>query len=633
MGTQSIKAINSLRERKDYLYHLLGDVKALEFMIQNDLFEKNIQRIGIEQELCLIDNKFRPSMKAIEVLEDINDPHFTTELALFNLEINLDPLELTSNCFSQIKNQLEFLLNKAHKSAKKFDDNKILLAGILPTLKKKDLIFDNITPLKRYKVLNRILKNIRGNDFKMRIEGVDELILKHDTILFEACNTSFQIHLQIPLDEIVDQYNWAQTIAGPILSVMSNSPMLFGNELWSETRIALFQQSMDIRNRSYLLRGQKPRVSFGNGWIKNSIIELFKDDIVRYTPLISNDTLDEDAIKTIEEGQIPKLSALNVLNGTIYKWNRICYGVGNGIPHLRIENRYIPSGPTVRDEIANTLFWIGVMKGMPDEFHEVCKKTPFKEVKGNFINAARTGINTYFNWFGEGFSARRLVKEKLLPMAYKGLEKCNINKADIINYLTIIEHRADRHQTGSIWMSKSNRKLRKTMTKDIANAALTASLYKKQIKGKPVHLWKLASSKSQINIDLRTMKLEKCMTTEIFVVNENDLVELVIKIMEWKSIHHIPVVDNKNKIVGIITRTNLERIKPNKTNLLVAKDIMIKDIITATSEISVSEAIKIMKKNKIGCLLIMESDDLIGLLTKNDVQKLEQIPKRHEEKE
>ena len=626
MGSQSVKAIKSLKDRKDYLYHLLNDVKALEIMIENDLFEKEVHRIGAEQELCIIDNKYRPSKKALEILKDINDPHFTTEIALFNLEINLDPLLLETNCFSKLENQINLLLNKAHHSAKKFNNDKILLAGILPTLKKKDLVFENITPLKRYKVLNDVLKNIRGNDFKLRIEGVDEVILKHETILFEACNTSFQVHLQIPLDKIVDQYNWAQTIAGPVLSIMTNSPILFGKELWSETRIALFQQSMDIRNQSYLLREQKPRVSFGNGWVKKSIIEIFKDDIVRYTPLITCNHFKEDAIKLLDQGKIPKLDALNILNGTIYKWNRLCYGATDGVPHFRIENRYISSGPTVRDEIANAIFWVGVMQGMPDKFKSVYKKTPFKEVKGNFINAARTGINTYFNWFGEGFSARRLVKEKLLPMAYLGLEKSNINKSDINKYLKIIEDRVDAHQTGSLWLAKSTRKLKKNFTTDIANAALTSSLYKNQIKGKPVHQWKLASGKVGYDIDISEMKLEKFMTTEIFVVNENDLVDLVVKIMEWKDIHHLPVVNNKNKVIGIITKTNLDEINLVKKKSLVAKDIMIKNIITIGCEASVLEAKEIMILNKIGCLPILEEGDLIGILTTRDVEKLENIP-------
>ncbi len=630
MGFQSVKAIESLSERKDFLYHLLNDVKALDMMIENDLFEKGIQRIGAEQELCLVDKNFLPSKNALKVLEKIDDERITTELALFNLEINLDPIKLGTSCFSKLENQLNFLLNKAHQSAKEIEDNKILLAGILPTLKKKDLVFENITPHKRYKVLNNILKKIRGNDFKLRIEGVDELILKHESILFEACNTSFQVHLQIPLRQIVDKYNWARVISGPMLSIMSNSPMLLGKELWSETRIALFQQSVDLRNQSFLLRGQKPRVSFGNKWLRNSIIEIYKDDIVRYTPILTSN-FDENAVELVKQGKIPQLRALNIHNGTIYKWNRLCYGINNGVPNLRIENRYIPSGPTVKDEIANALFWVGVMQSMPKKYKKVYDKIPFREVKGNFINAARTGINTYFNWFGKGISAKRLIKEQLLPLAYEGLIKSKIDEKDISYYLNIIEKRVDAHQTGSVWITNSNRKLRKKLTKDIASATLTSCMYKKQIIGKPVHQWKLANPKQCVDMDLKNIELDKFMTTEIFVVNEDDLVDLVVKIMEWKNIHHIPVVNNKNKVTGLITQTNLNAIDLNKNKLIVAKDIMIKNIITVSSDTSFKEAKNMMIKNKVGCLPILEYGDLIGMLTKNDLIKLQDTSSGNEQ--
>ena len=197
MGSQSVKAITSQKERKKYIYHLLNDVKALEKMVEEDLFEKNIQRVGAEQELCITNNNFRPSFNALKILEKIKDPHFATELALFNLEVNLDHVELSGRCFSSLEKQLKALLAKAYTVAESVDDNKILLSGILPTLKKKDLILENMTPFERYKIINDVLRSIRGDDFKLRIRGVDEMILKHDSILFEACNTSFQVHLQM----------------------------------------------------------------------------------------------------------------------------------------------------------------------------------------------------------------------------------------------------------------------------------------------------------------------------------------------------------------------------------------------------------------------------------------------------
>ena len=316
MGSQVVQAITNKTQRKEFIYHLLKDIEALDLMIKNKSFETGIQRIGAEQELCIVDKFYRPSFNALKILDFINDEHFTTELGLFNIEANLDPLELKDKCFSKLESDLSNLIDKARLSANAVENNKIILTGILPTLKRKDLVFENMTPHQRYKVLNDEMKKIRGKDFSVQVRGVDELILDHESILFEACNTSFQVHLQIDLDNIIDQYNWSQAIAGPILSVMSNSPLLLGRELWSETRIALFQQSIDLRNKSQLLREQQPRVSFGNDWVKNSILELFTDDITRYAPLVTS-TFETDAIEDLNNGIKPKLKALNLHNGTL----------------------------------------------------------------------------------------------------------------------------------------------------------------------------------------------------------------------------------------------------------------------------------------------------------------------------
>lgn len=621
MGLHSVKAIESLRERKDFLYHLLNDLKALELMLERDIFEKGIQRVGAEQELCLVDKNYLPSVNALKVLEKIDDHHFTTELALFNLEINMDPVPLAGDCFSEMDRVLTRLVLKADKVARSVDDNKIILTGILPTLRKKDLVFENITPYKRYKVMNQILKEIRGDDFMLKIKGVDELILNHKSILFEACNTSFQMHLQVPMDQIVDKYNWAQVIAGPVMSITANSPLLLGRELWSETRIALFQQSVDLRNRSYLLREQKPRVSFGTAWIKESVIELYQDDIARYTPLLTTD-FDEDALAVLEQGKIPKLKAINVHNGTIYRWNRLCYGQSNGVPHMRIENRYIPAGPSIKDQVANTVFWVGLMMGMPEKYKKVQQLTPFKDVKGNFINASRTGINTFFNWFGKGISAKRLILTELLPIAYQGLVNCNIAKEDITYYLNIIEKRTETRNTGAEWIKNSNRQLSDHMTKDVANATLTAHMYRNQQEGKPVHEWEIAKDNDLLHMDVKISKLEKFMTTEVFVVRENDLVELVAKIMEWRNIHHVPVVNDHNRVTGIITDKNIKKLSGTDHKLIVAKDIMVQDVITVDADTSIEQANRIMIENKIGCLPILELGELVGILTKNDLNKL-----------
>ncbi|KAB8155861.1 CBS domain-containing protein [Kordia sp. TARA_039_SRF] len=618
MGSQLVKAIDSDELQREFTKQLLYDIEALSTMIENNDFEQGIQRIGAEQEVCIVDDFYRPSFNALEILQEINDAHFTTELGLFNMEANLDPIVLKGNCFSQLEHDLTSLLEKAQKAAAKIKNNKIVLAGILPTFKRSDLVFENMTPHKRYKTLNDIMKTIKGNDFKLQIRGVDELILHHESILFEACNTSFQVHLQIGLDEIIDKYNWSQAIAGPVLSAMTNAPMLLGRELWSETRIALFQQSIDLRNTSHLLREQKPRVSFGNDWARNSILELFTDDITRYKALVTTE-FEGNSMDDLANDIKPKLKALNLHNGTLYKWNRVCYGVAKNIAHLRIENRYIPAGPSIKDEIANALFWVGVMQGMPDDYKNIWEKMDFKDARGNFIKAARTGIDSYFNWFGEGISAKELILTKLIPMAKEGLKKSNVSDADSDYYLNMIAERIQKNTTGSKWQVRSSRKLKAEVASEEANIVLTHHLYKNQQKNIPVHEWELASTLCEEETYSRN-KVYKVMTKEVYVVNENDLMLLIEKIMQWKNIHHIPVVNAANKIVGIVSSNNLDK---NLSQDASVKDVMQPNIITGTPEMTIAEAEELMSLHTIACLPILDNDYLVGIFTKNDLLKIQ----------
>ncbi|WP_299224604.1 CBS domain-containing protein [uncultured Psychroserpens sp.] len=618
MGSQSVQPITNQSQRKQFINHLLNDLEALKLMIETDAFEKGTQRIGAEQELCIVDKYYRPSFNALQILDEIDDKHFTTELGLFNIEANLDPLVLSGKCFSQMETDLFNLVDKAKLCANSIDQNKIILAGILPTFKRKDLVFENMTPHQRYKVLNDVMRKVRGKDFRVQVRGIDELILDHESILFEACNTSFQVHLQIDLEHIIDQYNWSQAIAGPVLSVMTNSPMLLGRELWSETRIALFQQSIDTRNKAHLLREEKPRVSFGNDWIRDSILDVFTDDVAHYAPLVTSD-LEGNAVNDLKKGIKPELKALGLHNGTLYKWNRVCYGVHNNIAHLRIENRYIPSGPSIKDEIANAMFWVGVMLGMPEDCKSIWKRMSFKDATGNFIKAARTGMDTYFNWFNEGISAKDLAKHILLPMAHDGLIKANVDPVDIEFYLNIIKDRIDKNTSGSKWLVRSSRKLQEVVSRDEANILLTYHLHKNQKEDVPVSEWKLAKTFDKGDAFSQN-KIYKVMSTKIFTVNENDSVRLIKKIMKWKRIHHIPVINKDNKIVGVIYQNDIS--KEEKYDDQSACDIMQKDIKTAYPEMRIEDAKQLMYNHGISCLPVLDHNELVGIFTITDLEKL-----------
>ena len=615
MGELHVTKLQNKKQYANYIHHLMNDIEALDLMLKEDLIEKEPIRIGAEQEFFIVDEAFFPNNNALAVLETINDDHFTTEIGNFNLEINLDPFELKTDCFSKLEHQLTTLLDKAKQAAKKHD-SKIVLTGILPTLSLKHITLENMTPIQRYYVLNEAVKESRNQDFHIHIKGVDELSLIHDSVMLEGCNTSFQMHLQIHPDTFIDSYNWAQAIAGPVLAICTNSPLLFGKELWAETRIALFTQSVDTRANSFLLNENQSRVSFGNNWETGTVTDIFRDNISRFRSLLTTEYI-TDSVEMIERGEIPKLKALSLHNGTVYRWNRVCYGVGNGKPHLRIENRYIPSGPTVADEIANMMFWVGLMLGKPEAYNNIHKKWDFKDVKSNFFSAARYGMGTQFFWNGSYMSSQQLILDELLPMAYRGLYRVGIDPADVEKYLTIIENRVTSNN-GSQWLIKNYRALSKSKTKFEAAQIITSELYEKQEYNYPIGSWN-ALNENDIEVDTNSYVVKHVMSTDIFSVHKNDSLKLVVNIMRWKNIRHMPVIDTSKKIIGLVTHTDVKGLsKQAIDNGISVEEVMTKDLITITQYESVETAKVLMITNLINCLPVVEKGKLIGLITSKD---------------
>ncbi|MCX7551281.1 CBS domain-containing protein [Xanthomarina sp. F2636L] len=615
MGNLHVTKLQNKKEHANYIHHLMNDLEALDLMLEGNLIEKEPLRIGAEQEFFIVDKAFFPNNNALDILEDINDAHFTTEIGNFNLEINLDPVELKSDCFSKLEHQLTTLLEKAKQVAKKHD-SKILLTGILPTLSLKHITVDNMTPIQRYFVLNDAVKESRNQDFHIHIKGVDELSLIHDSVMLEGCNTSFQMHLQIHPDTFIDSYNWAQAIAGPVLSICTNSPMLFGKELWAETRIALFTQSVDTRANSFLLNENQSRVSFGNNWETGTVTDIFRDNISRFRSLVTSEYI-TDSVDMIERGEIPKLKALGLHNGTVYRWNRVCYGVGEGKPHLRIENRYIPSGPTTTDEIANMMFWVGLMHGKPANFENIHEKWDFKDVKSNFFSAARYGMGTQFFWDGNYMSSQQLILDHLLPMAYKGLYSVGVDPADVEKYLTIIENRVKSYN-GSQWLIKNHRQLSKTKSKFETAQIITSELYEKQEHNYPIGSWNMIKE-NEIELDRSTFFVKHTMSTDIFSVHKDDSLQLVKNMMTWKKIRHMPVIDETKKLVGLITDTDVKEL----SKLIIDKgisveEVMTKDLITISQYDALETAKILMKSHQINCLPVLEKGKLVGLITSKD---------------
>jgi CBS domain-containing protein len=525
------------------------------------------------------------------------------------------------NCLSLLEEENSFKLKKIQEVLDGLDAS-IVLTGILPTLRKYHLEMENLTPKKRYFALMEALnQQLIGQSFELRILGIDELLVKHSSPLLEASNTSFQVHLQVAPDDFVKMYNIAQALAGPTMAISANSSVVFGKRLWHETRIALFQQSLDTRTTHDHMRERSPRVSFGRDWLHHSIMEIYKEDIARFRVLLSSD-IEEDSLETIKKGEVPKLRALQVHNSTVYRWNRPCYGISpNGKPHLRIENRILPSGPTVVDEVANAAFWLGAMIGLSLEVSDIRELMSFVDARDNFGKAAKFGIDSKFTWFNDRkVSAADLILE-LIPVARKGLESRNVDVEDIDKYLNIIQARAEKHTTGARWLLRSYTKLTDITNNDEALSVLTAAMIENQRTNKPVHEWELPTVDDLKLYKPSHLKVSEFMLTDLYTVQKDDIVDLVAELMDWNTIRFTPVEDSKGKLVGLVTARILLRhymhSKSSKKTTLV-EDIMIKTPVTIDQDANIREAIKLMREKKIGCLPVVNGDELVGLISENE---------------
>jgi CBS domain-containing protein len=601
---------------------VLRDLQALERMLREGLVESGPRRFGAEQELFLVGEGWRPAGVAPQVLERLADGPFTPELALFNLEANLEPRTLGPGTFRSVEERLDTLVSAAREAARE-EGAEVVLCGTLPTLVKSDLSLENITPKPRYRALNDALTAMRGGEYQLRIEGVDELLIRHDSVMLEACNTSCQVHLQVGPEEFPTVYNAAQLALAPVLAAAVNSPLLFGRRLWAETRIALFQQSLDTRSHTASLRELQPRVRFGDAWVNASVAELFSDDLARFRVLLAG-PVPPDPMAELDQGRLPRLEALQLYNSTVYRWNRPCFGVNGDAAHIRIESRALPAGPSVVDEVANAAFWTGLVLGIAERFGNPAELIPFSEVRGNFLSAAREGLSAGFRWIdGETWTAPELIVSELLPLAQGGLEGAGVSGAEIDRYLGVLRERVRSRRTGARWMLESLDAMGERGTRSERMAALTAAMASRQTGGSPVHAWAPARLEEAGGWTHTYLRVEQYMNTRPVTVNEDELLDLAAFVMDREGIRHIPVEDQEHRLVGLLSYRGLLRSLVSRGRLepgeaVPVREVMEPDPLTVTPETPTLEAIELMRSRKVACLPVVQDGRLVGLLTERD---------------
>ncbi len=489
MGQEVGAKVFSREDRQRYREKVRRCLDVFARMLSEARFDGDRRSVGLEIELNLTDEGGDPAFTNAAVLERIADPDFVTELGQFNIEINIPPRLLEGSGLRDFEDTVRASLNHAEERARREGDH-MMLVGILPTIAETHLHGGALSANPRYELINEQIFAARGEDLEIRIGGVERLTTFADTIAPEAACTSVQLHQLVDPELFARHWNAAQAIAGVQLAVGANSPFFFGKELWRETRIALFEQATDTRPDELKAQGVRPRVWFGERWI-TSIFDLFEEN-VRYFQALLPVTEDEDPVDVLDRGGVPRLPELRLHNGTVYRWNRPVYDVARDRPHVRVENRVLPAGPTVADIVANAAFYYGLVRVLADEERPVWSQMSFSAAEENFHAGARHGIDARVYWPGVGEApAAELVLRRLLPLAHEGLDRWGIDPADRDRLLGIIERRCVTLRNGAAWQSAMFHRLYDDRQMDRADALREMTVrYREHMHANvPVHDW------------------------------------------------------------------------------------------------------------------------------------------------
>ncbi|HYD49278.1 MAG TPA: hypothetical protein VEB21_13060 [Terriglobales bacterium] len=449
---------------------LAQETEALQGRLDAGDFDRSTYVAGLELEACLVDRHAFPAGRNAEYLQRLASQRVGAELSRFNIEINGTPRPLRQKGLAEMESELRHLwaycCDIAHE-----EECTLAMIGILPTLRESDLCLANMTPLKRFYALNReILLRRGGRPLHLDIRGHQRLTLSRGDVMLEAGATSFQPHMQVPVQLAPRYFNASLILSAPLVAVSANSPYLFGRQLWEETRIPLVEQAVNSVEPS-----QWPRVTFGAEYMRASPIECFRENLRHYPVLLPVRSQEPSAT----------LPHLRLHHGTIWRWNRPLIGFDDsGTAHVRIEQRVMPAGPSHIDMIANAALYFGAAYALATRLDPPEDRLPFRAARENFYRAARQGLAAPLEWLdGEQIDAGSLLQECILPLAKEGLLQLRVDSADIARYTEVIAARLRTGQTGAAWQ----RAFVAAHGSDCAR--LTAAYLEHQRSAMPVHEW------------------------------------------------------------------------------------------------------------------------------------------------
>ena len=492
MGRDIESRTYTREQRQRYREKVQQCLDVFERMLAAHSFEFDEPLTGMEIELNLVGADYLPKMDNSEVLAAIADPEYQTELGRFNIEFNVPPGRLAGDSLRVLEDALRASMNEAERRSSAMGTH-IIMTGILPTVMAETFQGEWMSENVRYAAINDAVLAARGEDIHIDIEGPtgEALATYVDSVAPESACTSMQLHLQVRPEQFADHWNAAQVLAGPQLALAANSPFLMGSRLWAETRIVLFTQATDTRPIEYANQGVRPRVWFGERWI-TSIFDLFEEN-ARWFPALLPEIDDENPRAVLDAGGVPQLAEMRLHNGTIYRWNRPIYDVSDGMPHLRLENRVLPAGPTVVDTLANAAFYYGTLRTLAHEDRPVWTRMAFATANANFLEGSRQGIDADLFWPGVGeLPASELILRHLLPLAHEGLDAWGTDPDIRDRLLGVVEARCKTGLNGAEWQTKAVRAFEAAGCSRAEALRRMVEAYAERMHANvPVHAWEM----------------------------------------------------------------------------------------------------------------------------------------------
>lgn len=473
MGDEISRSTFDLQDFECFSGRLHNETRIISELATRRALSEEGFVVGFEIEAWLLDHSFFPNPVNEQFLEALSHPLVVPELSRFNVELNCEPLKVAGDVLSRATTSLSCLWDHCNAVAHTLDTNMVMI-GTLPIIRDEDLTLANLSPLKRYYALNKeILRQHGGRPLVVDIEGEEHLHSEHQDVMLEAATTSFQIHLKTPACVAHRYYNASIMASAPILAACVNAPLVFGQSLWHETRIPLFEQAIALTDKE----GKQGRVSFGSRYLETSLIELLSENLASYPILLP--ILFEEPVEAFRH--------LRLHNGTIWRWNRPIIGFEeDSQPHVRIEHRILPAGPTFIDMMANTAFYLGVVRYMVDSGFDESGDLSFENARDNFYEAARCGLDASFVWPQVGrVQSQTLLIDELIPLAHEGLAAFGIREADRQLYLGTFESRVQCRQTGAAWQRAAIDRLGGNFRE------LMSDYCENQRSAIPVHQWTL----------------------------------------------------------------------------------------------------------------------------------------------